>query len=68
MSGLPFPWIFIGLAAIVDVVGLLYLWWRRNSGVRTLYRASGGSVRPLRIPPVERRRRERRGTGKAAAI
>jgi hypothetical protein len=35
MTGLPFPWIFIGLAAAVDVVGLFYLWRRRSSGVGT---------------------------------
>ncbi len=66
MTGLPFPWIFTGLAAIVDVVGLLYLWRRRNSGVRTNYRVDRST--PLRIPLAERRRRERRGTGKAVAV
>jgi hypothetical protein len=68
MTGLPFPWIFIALAAIVDVVGLLYLWRRRNSGMGTSHRAVRGPARSVWIPLMERRRRERRGTGQAAAV
>lgn len=68
MTGLPFPWILIGLAAVVDVVGLFYLWRRRNSGVGTNHRVVASAARPWRIPLAERRRRERRGTGKAAAV
>ena len=67
MTGLPFPWFFIGLAAVVDVVGLFYLWRRRNSGVGVDHRAARSAARPLRIPLAERRRGERRGAGKAAA-
>ena len=68
MTGLPFPWIFIGLAAAVDVVGLFYLWRRRNSGVGTHQAALRSGARPLRIPLAERRRGDRRGNRKAAAV
>jgi hypothetical protein len=68
MTGLPFPWILIGLAAAVDVVGLFYLWRRRSSGVGINRTAVGSGARPLRTPLVERRRGERRGNGKAAAV
>jgi hypothetical protein len=68
MTGLPFPWIFIGLAAAVDVVGLFYLWRRRNAGVGTNRTALQSGARPLRIPLAERRRGERRGNGKAGAV
>ena len=67
MTGLSFPWIFIGLAAAVDVVGLFYLWRRRNSGVGT-NRAVRSGARPTRNPLAERRRAERRRNGKAAAV
>jgi hypothetical protein len=67
LTGIEFPWILIGLAAVVDVVGFFYLWRRRNL-VGTNHRAIGRSARPLRIPLAERRRRERRGAGKAAAV
>ena len=65
MTGLTFPWIFIGLAAAVDVVGLFYLWRRRNFVGTSHIRST---ARPLRIPLAERRRKERRGAGKAAAV
>jgi hypothetical protein len=67
MTGLAFPWIFIGLAAVMDLVGLVYL-WRRRTSVGTSHRAVRSRARPLRIPLADRRRRERRGTGKAAAV
>jgi hypothetical protein len=67
MTGLTFPWIFIALAAAVDVVGLFYLWRRRNSGVGANRAAVGNGARLIRIPLTERRRGERRGNGKAAA-
>jgi hypothetical protein len=66
MTGLTFPWIFIGLAAAVDVVGLFYLWRRRNSGTGTNRTAVRGGARPLRIQLAERRRGDRRGNGKRA--
>jgi hypothetical protein len=66
MTGLTFPWIFIGLAAAVDVVGLFYLWRRRNSGTGTNRTAVRSGARPLRIQLAERRRGERRGNGKRA--
>jgi hypothetical protein len=66
MTGLPFPWIFIGLAAVVDLVGLVYLWRRRTSVGSN--RAVRSAARPLRIPLADRRRRERRETGKAPAV
>jgi hypothetical protein len=68
MSGLPFSWIFIGVAVAVDIVGLFYLWRRRNSAMGTNHRAHPNAARPLRIPLAERRRRERRGAGRAAAV
>ena len=68
MTGLTFPWIFIGLAAAADVVGLFYLWRRRNSGVGSNRTAVRSGARPLRIPLAERRRGERRGNGKTAAV
>jgi hypothetical protein len=68
MTGLPFPWILIGLAAVVDVVGLLYLWRRRNSAVGANHRVSRGSGAPLWFTPAERRRSERRRAGKAATV
>ena len=61
MTGLTFPWIFIGLAAAVDVAGLFYLWRRRNSGTGTNRTAVRSGARPLRIQLAERRRAERRG-------
>jgi hypothetical protein len=61
MTGLPFPWILIGLAAAVDAIGLFYLWRRRNAGVVTNRTAVRGGARPLRIQLAERRRGERRG-------
>jgi hypothetical protein len=63
MTGLTFPWIFIGLAAAVDVVGLFYLWRRRNSRTGTTRTAVRSGARPLRIQLAERRRGERRGNG-----
>ena len=67
MTGLPFPWIFIGLAAVLDAVGLLYLWRRRNSVVGANHRVGRSSGSPLWFPPAERRRSERRGAAKVAA-
>jgi hypothetical protein len=67
LTGIEFPWILIGLAAVVDVVGFFYLWRRRNL-VGTKHRAIGRTVLPLRMPMAERRRRERRRAGKAAAV
>jgi hypothetical protein len=68
MTGLPFPWIFIGLAAVVDAVGLLYLWRRRNLAVGGNHRVRRGSGPALWLPLAERRRSERRRAGKAAAV
>jgi hypothetical protein len=62
MPDLPFPWVFIALASIIDLVGLFYLWRRRKSSFEP-------SHRPFRSAPIflaDRRRRERRGTGAAA--
>ena len=67
MTGLSFPWIFIGLAAAVDVVGLFYLWRRRNSGAGANRAAVGSGARLIRIPLTERRRGDRRGNGKGTA-
>jgi hypothetical protein len=59
MPDLSFPWIFIGFASLVDLVGFFYLWRRRKS-------VSGTNHTPVRnVAPrflAERRRKERRGT------
>lgn len=70
MNGLSFPWIFIGLAAVVDVVGLLYLWRRRNSTMVPSHRIRPSGGGRLQFPLAERRRRDRRGAGagKVAAV
>ena len=68
MTALPFPWIFIALAVVVDAVGLFYLWRRRNSELGANYRADLAAARSLRIPLADRRRRERRAAGRAALL
>jgi hypothetical protein len=56
MPDLSFPWIFIGFASLVDLVGFFYLWRRRKS-------VSGTNHTPVRnVAPrflAERRRKER---------
>ncbi len=65
MPDLSFPWIFISLAVVTDVVGLFYLWRRRRSAVGTSHRPALMPAERKRIPVLERRRRDRRGTGQA---
>jgi len=62
MSFLPFPWIFVGLAAVVDMVGLFYLWRRRNVALGTNHRPAPR----MRIPLADRRLRNRRRSEQAA--
>jgi hypothetical protein len=67
MVDLPFYWFFVALAGLVDLVGLFFLWRRRNSPMDTGHtpaRAPGGR---MRIAPAERRRRDRRNPGQAAS-
>jgi hypothetical protein len=69
MIDLPFYWIFIALAGVVDLVGLFFLWRRRNSPLNTshkLARVTGvgcGSPRQsavAEIAGIRNRRRQRR--------
>ncbi|HET6777452.1 MAG TPA: hypothetical protein VFH26_01050 [Gemmatimonadales bacterium] len=67
MVDLPFYWIFIAVAALVDLVGLFFLWQRRNSPVTTSHRPARAMSGRIRIPTAERRRRDRRDPGQAAS-
>jgi len=65
MTALSFPWLFIGFAAIVDVVGLFYLWRRRQSAAGTHHSIPARTARRF---PAERRRMERRGTARGTPL
>ena len=65
MPELSFPWIFISLAVVTDVVGLFYLWRRRQSAVGTSHRPAVRAAERKRMPVTDRRRRDRRGAGQA---
>lgn len=65
MSDLSFPWIFIGLACLVDLVGLYYLWRRRKSPSEPHHTHIRNTAPRF---PAERRRKERRATGRAAPL
>lgn len=67
MTEFPFPWIFIALAGVVDMVGLFYLWRRRHSAVGANHRPARMAAQRMRILTAERRRRDRRETGQAAS-
>lgn len=60
MTGSAFLWSVIASATVLDLVGLFYLWRRRQKG--TLHRARGRNGRDPRsaIPRQERRQKERR--------
>jgi hypothetical protein len=66
MFAFSFPWIFVAIALVADLAGLYYLWRRRISSGKINYRAST-TVQRLHIPLAERRRTERRRTGRAAS-
>jgi hypothetical protein len=67
MNDLPFYWVFIALAALVDLIGLFYLWRRRNSTMGVNHKVLPPAPSRLRLPLAERRRRDRRGRGQAAS-
>ena len=67
MVDLPFYWIFVVLAGVVDLVGLFFLWQRRNSPVSASDRPVRGTSGRMRIVPAERRRRDRRNPGQTAS-
>ncbi len=66
MLSSPFFWVFVAVATTVDVVGLFYLWRRRNSppsGNHTAVFTTGQRWVTL----AERRRKERRTSKRAAS-
>jgi hypothetical protein len=67
MVNLSFAWVFIGLATVVDVVGLFYLSRRCNSTVGTGHRHPRLAAHRVRPPTADRRRGDRRGQGRAAS-
>jgi hypothetical protein len=67
MRDFPFLWTFLGVAMVVDMVGFFYLWRRRSSPVSSSHRMAPSPRQRLRIPLAERRRKERRRTGRAAS-
>ena len=67
MTDVPYTWIFIALAAVVDMVGLFYMWRRRNHPVATGHRPLFVTGERVRISLAERRGRDRRGRGQAAS-
>jgi hypothetical protein len=67
MIDLPFYWTFVVVAAVVDLVGLFFLWRRRNSPVGRSYIPAPGVSGRMRIVPTERRRGDRRDPGQAAS-
>jgi hypothetical protein len=67
MIDLPFYWTFVVIAAVVDVVGLFFLWRRRSSPVGASYIPARGVSGRMRIVPIERRRGDRRDPGRAAS-
>jgi hypothetical protein len=67
MNDLPFYWMFVVLAGVVDLVGLFFLWRRRNSPVSANHRRLQITTPRMRLPLAERRRRDRRGSDQAAS-
>jgi hypothetical protein len=67
MMDLPFYWIFVALAGVVDLVGLFFLWRRRNSPLDTSHKPARVTSGRMRIAPAERRRRDRRNPEQAAS-
>jgi len=65
MPALSFPWIVIGLASVLDLVGLFYLWRRRKSAAG-MHHSSSRTTSPRFL--AERRRKERRGTTRVAPL
>jgi len=67
MTGVPYTWIIIALAAVVDMVGLFYLWRRRNHPAGNSNKSLFVTGERMRISVAERRRKDRRGRGQAAS-
>jgi hypothetical protein len=67
MVDLPFYWIFVAVAGLVDLVGLFFLWQRRNSPVSASIQPVRGTSGRMRIVPADRRRRDRRNPGQTAS-
>jgi hypothetical protein len=67
MFDLPFYWIFVVLAGLVDLVGLFFLWRRRNLPVTASQKPGRSAGGRMRIIPAERRRRDRRQPGQTAS-
>jgi hypothetical protein len=67
MVDLPFYWIFVVVAGLVDLIGLFFLWQRRNAPVSARDKAVQGTSGRMRIVPAERRRRDRRNPGQTAS-
>jgi hypothetical protein len=67
MVDLPFYWIFVVVAGLVDLIGLFFLWQRRNAPVSARDKAVRGTSGRMRIVPAERRRRDRRNPGQTAS-
>ena len=67
MTDVPYTWIFIALAALVDMAGLFYLWRRRNHPAGSGHRPLFVTGERMRITVAERRRRDRRGRGQTAS-
>ncbi len=65
MAALSFPWLFIGLVSIVDLIGLFYLWRRRQAAAGTHHSTHRLTAHRFL---AERRRTERRGTARAAPL
>jgi hypothetical protein len=67
MAELPFYWIFVAVAGVVDLVGLFFLWQRRNSPVGADHKPIRGTSGRMMIAPAERRRKDRRHPEQAAS-
>jgi hypothetical protein len=53
-------WTLIALMGVFDLVGLFYLWRRRQTQEAQTWRARNGSDAAISQPTLDRRRRERR--------
>ena len=67
MPDVPYLWIFLAVVTVLDSVGLFYLWRRRSSGVAGHDNLPLTALDRLRMTKAERRRKERRATGRAAS-
>jgi hypothetical protein len=67
MSDVPYLWIFLSVATVLDTVGIFYLWRRRTSTVSGHNRHRTPALKHFRMTEAERRRQERRQPGRAAS-